>query len=223
MYVHPKFAISADEALAFARKRGFGVAVACNRGKPIAVHVPFVIRSDEQRRVAVEFHVSKANPIAACADACMDWLIVVQGPDAYVSADWYVSQDQVPTWLYEAVHLTGPVRAMPVGQTHRHSDELSAEFERRLLPKPPWTSEKMSEARREGLRSGIVGLTMQVLTIEGQRKLNQHKADPDFIAVADHLLEVGEHSSGLIGAEMQKERPHLPYKTARTPQTEPAE
>ena len=39
--------------------------------------------------------------------ATSSWLMAVNGADAYVSPDWYVSPDQVPTWLYQAVHLTG--------------------------------------------------------------------------------------------------------------------
>ena len=41
------------------------------------------------------------------ADGKSSWLLRVNGADAYVSPDWYVSPDQVPTWLYQAVHLTG--------------------------------------------------------------------------------------------------------------------
>ena len=44
------------------------------------------------------------------ADGASSWLMAVNGADAYVSADWYASPDQVPTWLYQAVHLTGTVR-----------------------------------------------------------------------------------------------------------------
>jgi len=196
----------------FARARGFGMACAVSEGMPIAAHVPFLIREQGQGRIDLEFHVSRANPIATCADGTFDWLLAVQGPDAYVSADWYVTPDQVPTWLYEAVHFTGPVKAMPIGRTDRHADDLSAEFERRLLPKPPWTSDKMRPERREGLKNGIVGLSMQVLKIEGQRKLNQHKTDPDHVAVADALAGHPTQSARELAGHMRGQRPGLAYK-----------
>jgi len=53
------------------------------------------------------FHVARNNPLAKLADGKSQWLMAVTGADAYVSPDWYVSPDQVPTWLYQAVHLTG--------------------------------------------------------------------------------------------------------------------
>ena len=56
--------------------------------------------------------------------------MAVNGPDAYVSADWYASPDQVPTWLYQAVHLTGPVRALHGDELGPHLDVLSAKLRR---------------------------------------------------------------------------------------------
>ena len=52
------------------------------------------------------------NALAKLADGTSSWLMAVNGADAYVSPDWYVSPDQVPTWLYQAVHLTGTVRTI---------------------------------------------------------------------------------------------------------------
>ncbi len=63
-------------------------------------------------RRSAAFHVARNNPLAKLADGKSHWLMAVLGADAYVSADWYVSPDQVPTWLYQAVHLTGTVRML---------------------------------------------------------------------------------------------------------------
>ncbi len=111
----------------------------------------------------------------------------MNGADAYVSADWYVSPDQVPTWLYQAVHLTGPVRKLSDAELGPHLDMLSAKFENWLAPKTPWTSSKMTAARLETLKKAIVGLVMTVEDVEGSFKLNQHKSDVDYAAVANAL------------------------------------
>ena len=39
-------------------------------------------------------------------------LISVTGREAYQSANWYVSEDQVPTWHYEAVEIEGEARPL---------------------------------------------------------------------------------------------------------------
>ena len=104
-----------------------------------------------------------------------------------MSPDWYVSPDQVPTWLYQAVHLTGPVRTMSEDELAVQIETLSAKFEDRLLPKKPWTSSKMTAGRLEALKKAIVGLEMTVEEVEGSFKLNQHKSETDYAAVAGSL------------------------------------
>ena len=146
------------------------------------------------RRI-VSFHVARGNPLARLGDGKSRWLLAVNGADAYVSADWYVSPDQVPTWLYQAVHLTGPVGPMPDGELGAHLDALSAKFESWLAPKPPWTSAKMSDGRQEMLKKAIVGLMMTVEDIEGSFKLNQHKSDADHMAVANALARQDDPAS----------------------------
>jgi transcriptional regulator len=104
--LRPQFRIEEERALAFAAERGFGVIVAADERGPRASHVPFVIlRRDD--RVIVQIHLTAKNPLVSLADGSRRFLLIVSGDDAYVSNDWYASRDNVSTWLYEAVHLSG--------------------------------------------------------------------------------------------------------------------
>ena len=123
------------------------------------------------------------NPLIKLADGTSSWLLAVNGADAYVSPDWYVSPDQVPTWLYQAVHLTGAVRTLSDDELAEQIETLSAKFEERLLPKKPWLSSKMTAGRLEAMKKAIVGLVMTVEEVEGSFKLNQHKSDADYTAL----------------------------------------
>jgi transcriptional regulator len=137
--------------------------------------------------------------------------MAVNGADAYVSPDWYVSPDQVPTWLYQAVHLTGTVRQMPDSELGSHLDALSAKFENRLAPKPPWASSKMTAGRLDALKKAIVGLVMTVEEVEGSFKLSQHKSDADHGAVASALTQQRDAAAQVIGNQMVALRPQLHY------------
>ena len=53
--------------------------------------------------------------------------MAVNGADAYVSPDWYASPDQVPTWLYQSVHLTGTVRQLSDSELVRTSRRAQRE------------------------------------------------------------------------------------------------
>jgi transcriptional regulator len=143
------------------------------------------------------------------ADGTSSWLLAVNGADGYVSADWYASPDQVPTWLYQAVHLTGPVRKLSDSELGPHLDMLSAKFENWLAPKPPWTSSKMTAARLDALKKAIVGMVMTVEEIEGSFKLNQHKSDVDHVAVANALALQADAGAQQLAGTMRALRPQL--------------
>ncbi len=214
MYTPPMFKPDRAASLGFAQARGFGTVCAWSGNKPVASAVPFILTSADDGTPLAAFHVARGNPLAGLADGTSSWLLAVNGADAYVSADWYASPDQVPTWLYQAVHLTGPVRKMSDGDLGPHLDLLSAKFEDWLAPKPPWTSSKMPPPRLDALKKAIVGMVMTVEEVEGSFKLNQHKSDVDYAAIASALSLRHDEAAQSLAREMVALRPHLDYKSA---------
>ena len=207
MYTPPMFKPDRAASLAFAEARGFGTACAWDGKRPIASSLPFYLSYAVDGTPHALFHAARHNPLVKLADGVTPWVLAVNGADAYVTPDWYVSVDQVPTWLYQAVHLTGPVRALSDEELTVQVDTLSAKFENRLLPKKPWTSGKMTPGRFEAMRKAIVGLSMRVEDVEGSFKLNQHKSEADYAAVADGLAALPDHGSHIIAQLMREARP----------------
>jgi transcriptional regulator len=198
-------------SLAFAQARGFGTVCAWDGTKPIASALPFYLDYTDDGTPLVAFHVARHNALASLADGTSSWLMAVNGVDAYVSPDWYASPDQVPTWLYQAVHLTGTVRRQSDDELGRHLDVLSAKFESWLAPKPPWLSSKMTAGRLEAMKKAIVGLVMTVEEVEGSFKLNQHKSDVDHVAIASALTHQRDAAAQAIADQMVALRPQLNY------------
>jgi len=172
MYIPPFFKQDRAASLKFADERGFGTICAFDGTRPIASSLPFYLSYADDGTPQAAFHVARHNPLIKLADGQTSWLLAVNGPDAYVSPDWYVSPDQVPTWLYQSVHLSGPVRLLSDEELAVQIETLSAKFENRLLPKKPWTSGKMTAGRLEAMKKAIVGLVMTVEDVEGSFKLN---------------------------------------------------
>ena len=203
------FEMDRDAALDFAADRSFGLVVAYDGDYPVASHLPFVLR--REGAAVVQCHVTRANPLARLADGQRSFLVVAAGADAYVSNDWYVSPDQVSTWLYEAVHLTGTATRLPTEANRRHGDDLLRAAEHPLAPKPPWHLDRMEPTKRAAMLEAIVTIEIAVDAVEGQRKLNQHKLDADHVAVAQAL----ERSRGPGGREVARRlrelRPLLDY------------
>jgi len=199
-------------SLAFAEARGFGIACAWDGTRPVASPVPFYLAYANDGTTQVAFHVARHNPLVKLADGSSSWLVAVSGVDAYVSADWYVSPDQVPTWLYQAVHMTGPVRMLTEQELAVQVDTLSDKFEQRLLPKKLWTTAKMTVGRLEAMKKAIVGLSMTVEEVEASFKLNQHKSEADYAAVAGALGSQGDVASQQVAQLMREARPEI-FKT----------
>jgi transcriptional regulator len=212
MYTPPMFKPDRAASLAFAQARGFGTVCAWDGGKPIASSLPFCLTFADDGTPQLAFHIARHNPLVNLADGTSSWLMAVTGADAYVSADWYVSPDQVPTWLYQAVHLTGTVRKLSDHELGPHLDMLSAKFEDWLAPKPPWMSSKMTAGRLAAMKQAIVGMVMTVEEIEGSFKLNQHKSDVDHLAVATALAQQPDEAAQTIAKQMVALRPQLDYK-----------
>jgi transcriptional regulator len=207
MYTPPLFKQDHAASLAFAEERGFGTICAWNGTKPIASLLPFYLSHAKDGTAEVLFHVARHNPLAKFADGATPWLLAVNGPDAYLSPDWYVSPEQVPTWLYQSVHLTGTVRVLSDDELAVQIDTLSAKFENRLLPKKPWTSGKMTPARLEAMKKAIIGLVMTVEEVEGSFKFSQHKSEADYAAAAGALAQRPDTGSQQIADLMRKTRP----------------
>ncbi|MDP3692240.1 FMN-binding negative transcriptional regulator [Bradyrhizobium sp.] len=209
MYTPPMFKPDRAASLAFAQARGFGTVCAWDGNKPVASALPFCLDYADDGTPCAVFHVARHNALAGLADGTSSWLMAVNGADAYVSPDWYASPDQVPTWLYQAVHLTGTVRRQSDDELGIHLDALSGKFEAWLAPKPPWLSSKMAAGRLDAMKKAIVGLVMTVESVEGSFKLNQHKSDVDFVAIATALAGQEEAAATVLAREMRGVRPQL--------------
>ena len=162
-----------ESALAFARQRGFGALTVAGADGVLAAHVPFVV--DEGR---IRAHLMRANPLARrLRDGPSDALLIVSGPDAYVSPDWYGEPRNLPTWNYVAVHLRGKLRLLDDAALRSVLDRLSANFEERLAPKPPWKTAKLDDAVLAGKMRVIVPIEMSIETTDSTFKLNQNRSD----------------------------------------------
>lgn len=212
MYAPPFFQMDRSSSLALAEARGFGLLVACDGGAPLASPVPFCVSYTDDGSPRARFHVARQNPLAKLAESGGTWLLSVMGDDTYISPDWYASEAQVPTWLYSNIQLSGPVRTLTPAELESHVDELSEKFEKWLLPKPPWTSAKMPPGRFKQMTKAIVGIEMQVESVIGTTKHNQHKSDADHLAIAKALAQQAGEAPRAIAQGMVAARPQLGYE-----------
>ena len=181
------------EMLRFVSDRSFAhIFTSSGEGMYVA-HAPVLVTDGGK----LWFHVARRNRIAEHL-AGQPLLISVAGRDAYQSANWYVSDNQVPTWHYETVEIEGVARQLTDDEMVALLDGLSERFEQEHSPERPWTRAKMGPGKFEAMTRAIVGFEVDPTEVRGTCKFNQHKAADDLAATIEGQRGAGRED--IVGA-----------------------
>jgi transcriptional regulator len=208
MYV-PAFNAVEDEAevRALVESVGSGWLVTSGDGSaaPAATLLPVLWREDR-----VRCHLARANPHWRSMVDGMRALLIVTGPQAYVSPSWYASKAEhgrvVPTWNYVAVQLSGSlvVRHEPAwlldlvtALTDRHEAARAAGERWQVDDAPPEVIASQLKA--------IVGVELLVDTVEAKAKLSQNRSAADQQGVVDGLRRESQGASPGVPELMREE------------------
>ena len=169
-------------------------------GEPDATLLPIVWRGDR-----VIAHLATANPHAQrLADGRV--LLVVTGPDAYISPSWYPTKQQhgrvVPTWNYSAVQLRGSLHIVTdPAALHGFVSELTDS--REAGRQRPWAVADAPPAYVAAELTAIVGVEIVVEAVAAKAKLSQNRSAADQDGVIAGLTQDGE-LGGLALAEQMR-------------------
>ena len=150
-------------------------------------------------------HIAIANDQWKTAQPDAQALAIVHGPQAYISPAWYESKMRhgrvVPTWNYEAVHLTGTL-------AFHHDPEWLRAFVTRLTSTHesgrarPWAVTDAPPEYIDGQLRAIVGVELTVLSVEGKQKLSQNRSELDREGVIAGLRAEQRPGPAAIADEM---------------------
>jgi transcriptional regulator len=174
-----------DAVLRFVADRAFAHIFTASDAGLFAVHAPVLVTGTGR----VQFHLSRRNRIAEHLPGRV--LMSISGREAYQSANWYVSDDQVPTWHYEVVEIEGLARTLEPGELVEFLDRLSERFEGQHQPDSPWTRGKMTPGKFEAMTRAILGFELDPIEVRGMRKFNQHKSAEDLAATIEGQVRAG--------------------------------
>jgi len=187
--MHPNTAFrweDRDAMRALVAELGFGALFCATPDGPRVAQVPVVWLDD----ATLGLHLARGNGIVRHLDGATA-LFVAQGPDGYVSPDWYgLDNNQVPTWNYVAVELEGTMRRMEHDALVAQVDQLTAQQESRL-DKAPWTRAKMDPATFDKMTSAIIGFRLEIAAWRGTLKLGQNKPEAARLSAADGVEASG--------------------------------
>lgn len=204
MYVPHHFALTdLDEVRRLVRSVHVGQLVTVGAdGVPDATLLPVLWEGDE-----VVVHLARANGHWRRLVDEGPGLLVVTGPDAYVTPRWYASKREhgrvVPTWNYSAVHLSGPVRVHDDPDWLREAvTRLTDHHEGRTATDEAWQVTDAPERFVDGQLRAIVGVSMTVTRVEAKAKLSQNRSEEDRAGVVDGLRLAGDGPSAAVADAM---------------------
>ncbi|HET7031079.1 MAG TPA: FMN-binding negative transcriptional regulator, partial [Candidatus Limnocylindrales bacterium] len=176
MYVPDHFRPTAAELAAVLDGMGAAELITATRDGLLATFLPLIWEaapgsaSDDGVLGRLKGHVARNNrqwKIAPLGDA----LVIVRGPDAYISPSWYATKREhgrvVPTWNYVTAHLHGRLVV--------HDDAAWCETNVRALVDrhegrraAPWSVDDAPPPYIDGQLKAIVGVEVLVTRIEAK-------------------------------------------------------
>jgi transcriptional regulator len=195
---------------ALMRSRPFATLISAGSAGLYASHLPTVLK-DEGSYGIIECHLARANPHCRDLGEAAEALMIFQGPDGYITPNWYPSKTQdgkvVPTWNYAAVHAYGRPEVMNEADwLHRHVTELTVQQERSEAK--PWAVSDAPKSYVDAMLRGIVGFRFAIARLEGKWKMSQNREPQDRDGVVKGLGRRG-HSDDLemAGLIAQQQKP----------------
>lgn len=190
MHPNPLFR-SEDRALleALIDEIGFGTVFLTTPDGPRVAHTPLLWAGAKGSSGWVQFHLALGNALTRHLHGSTA-LVVVNGPDAYVSPRWYANRATVPTWDYVALELGGRVRRMGAEGLEALLHALIERHEGRLESEP-WKADETPADTWSKLLGGIVGFELEVLAWRPTLKLSQNKPPEDRARIAEGLEAAG--------------------------------
>jgi transcriptional regulator len=175
------------------RRYPLGLLISAGASGPLASPMPFHLPADATPYGTLQGHLARANPHWQSFDG-QDVLVVFQGPDAYVTPNWYASKDEhgkvVPTWNYTMVQVRGTVRLMDDKDWIRR--QITALTNDHESPREcPWHVTDAPSDYIEAQMNAIIGLEIPIRSIEGKWKLSQNRAQPDREGVEQGFAQDG--------------------------------
>ncbi|HET6208883.1 MAG TPA: FMN-binding negative transcriptional regulator [Jatrophihabitans sp.] len=174
---------------------------------PTGLQASFLPMLHDAQAGSLVGHLARNNPHWRAARTG-ESLVIVRGPDAYVSPSWYPSKAEhgrvVPTWNYLTAHVYGRLvvhddvewlRALVTRLTEHHEARRTDQLAGR------WAVSDAPPAFIDGQLRAIVGVELVISRIEAKAKLSQNRPPADQAGV---LAGLGPDSPV---AELMRGRP----------------
>lgn len=172
--------------------------------------VPFLIDVDAGGQAVLRAHVARANPVWREARTDVDTLVVFQGPQAYISPNWYPTKalngKAVPTWNYITVQARGRLvvrddaawlRELVTRLTQRHEAAQPV----------PWGLSDAPPDYIDAMLRAIVGIEIPLVSLQGKWKMSQNHPAINRDGVSQGLRAQGTDQAQAVATAVVQSAP----------------
>lgn len=184
-YVPPLYRAGNAEARDLVRAYPLATIITSSRETVEATQTPLFFESDAPDCNTVIGHIARINPQAEDVMKPGQMLAVFNGPSAYVSPSWYVEDEDVPTWIYQAVHLRGEIEPVVGADMRALMEDIIRLSERRIGG--AWQLDRISETDIARMMPRIVGFRLHITALTGISKMEQTRSVRNREGVAEAL------------------------------------
>ena len=176
------------------RAHPLGLLITAGASGLIANSVPFHLDAGKSEKGTLQLHLARANGQWRDIQDGAPVLAVFQGANSYVTPSWYQTKQEtgkvVPTWNYAIVQARGPARVIDdaewlLAQINAITGQHEGSREK------PWAVEDAPENFIRAQLKGIIGIEIEIASIEGKWKVSQNRPMADREGVAAGLADSG--------------------------------
>lgn len=180
---------------ALIRAHPLGLLISAGPEGPVANALPFHLEPGLSEKGTLQVHLAKANPQWRDIANGAPVLVVFQGPDSYVTPSWYATKREtgkvVPTWNYAMVQVRGVARIVDDADWLR--TQIAALTGEHESPRSaPWAVDDAPEDFIRSQVKGIIGIEIDIATIEGKWKVSQNRSANDIAGVVDGMTDTSD-------------------------------
>lgn len=168
----------------------------------VASHYPVLLEDgDDADGIVLVSHVGRPDELLHRLGE-HELMVIVYGPQGYVSPGWYDVSPAVPTWDFAVAHLYGTPEILSDEENLRVLDRLVSWFES-PMPEPFLMTRTLENAAyAERIVHGTVGFRLRVRRIEAKEKMSQDKPAEVIAKVVAALRRPGPYENPRLAARI---------------------
>lgn len=200
MYKLPYFTEENHEkVIAFMKANSFALVLGSGTEYPVATQLPLNIETREGGKMFLTGHLMKNTDHHKAFEKNDSVLVVFTGPHCYVSASWYSNPAAASTWNYITVHAKGKIKFTDEAGTYKAIKHITEKYEGKETAA---AFDKLPGEYIQRLIGAIVGIEIEVTSLDNVFKLSQNHDEADRKNIAAHLGKRNDDHSKKIAGEI---------------------